>query len=84
MSETKATLTTLFNAAKDADNCISADDLTEIVQVLTERESLSAKTVRQALRDMSVRDQSKYKNARYRIDKALTETVVKRFTRKAS
>lgn len=75
-----ATLTQAFNSAKDKDDTITADQLTDLVNDQTGRD-LSAKTIRAELRKMKVRDQAKFKNARYRIDKTVTEKVVKRFTK---
>jgi hypothetical protein len=73
----------LFKAVADADSTISADALTAIVQDVTQRDSLSAKTVRAHLRKTKARDQSKYKQANWRIVEELMLKTVTAFNRKS-
>jgi hypothetical protein len=77
MSDEK-TFTQAFNEYKDADDCISADDLRDLIFDRTERD-MSAKTIRAHLRKMKARDQKTLKNARWRIDKKLAQETVEHF-----
>jgi len=72
-----------FAAIADADECISADDLRDLVESETGK-SLNSKTVRAKLRAMQARDQKTLKNARWRIDETLAETFVESYRTKAS
>lgn len=76
------TLTQAFNAVKVDDDCISADQLRDLIEDQTER-SLDAKTVRAYLRKQFTRTEGE-KNARWRIDKEMAKTVVEHFQPKAS
>ena len=74
------TFTQDFNEFKSKDdNCISADQLRDLIEVRTER-SLDSKTVRAILRKAFTRDES-MKNARWRIDKSTAEETVEHFNR---
>lgn len=77
-----ATFTQAFNALKAADDCISADDLRDLIEDQAEV-SLDSKTVRARLRKMQARDQSSLKGARWRIDKTLAEEQVKHYASRA-
>lgn len=77
-----ATFTQAFNALKAADDCISADDLRDLIADQTEVD-LDAKTVRARLRKMEARDQSTLKGARWRIDKATAEEQVQHYASRA-
>lgn len=77
-----ATLTKAFNDLKAADDCISADDLRDLIADQTEVD-LDAKTVRARLRKMQARDQGSLKGARWRIDKTTAEEVVKHYASRA-
>ena len=77
------TVTQRFNELSDADDCISADTLTDLIAEFTERE-LSSKTVRARLRAMQYRDQAQFKNARWRIDKATAESEIEHYASKVA
>ncbi len=74
----------LFKQHADAEQMISADNLTDIVQQVTERESLSAKTVRAHLRKTKARDQSKMKQATWRISLEQALKTATAFNRKSA
>ncbi len=55
-----------FESNADADKCISATQLTDLIAVVTERD-YSDKTIRARLRRKAYRNQSEFKNATWRI-----------------
>lgn len=86
MSAAKKTDERTFDSAfaeiADKDQTISASELTDLINEFAER-TLSDKTVRAHLRKMKMRDQSKMKNAVWRITKAIADSELAYFNRKA-
>lgn len=66
--QARAIVDTYFSEFADSDNCISAQQYADLVQ-------LDAKTVRARLRKMKKRDQSQFKNATWRVTKAIAVDV---------
>lgn len=81
MSKVARTLQVAFDELADKDGFITASQLTQLINEFAERELID-KSVRAHLRQIAARDQSKMKNAVWRIDYALAESEVKHFTRK--
>ena len=67
-----------FKSNADADNCISATQLTDLIATVTERD-YSDKTIRARLRRMKHRDQSKMKNATWRITATVSQSELEHY-----
>jgi len=64
--DAQALVKAFFESNADADKCVSAAQLTDLIATVTERD-YSDKTIRHRLRKIAARDQSQFKNATWRI-----------------
>ncbi len=64
--DAQALVKAYFESNADADKCVSATQLTDMIATVTERD-YSDKTIRARLRKISARDQSQFKNATWRV-----------------
>lgn len=75
--------TQAFNELKDSDDCITADQLRDLIEQQVDH-SLDSKTVRARLRKISARDQAQLKGARWRIDKATALEQIEHYRKRTA
>ena len=74
-----------FKANADSDGHVTATQLTQLVQQVTNNalsEASAAKTVRGYLRSLKARNQAEYRGSNWRITQVIASQVVTHFARK--